>query len=122
MCVLRQPLAETKLLDAEQQAGSEAESQQGEAKRQNKKMSASRSRSPSPAAATPAAKPVGGSGGAGSNNYWPFFVVCLALASQSMAHSVGSTLWPLFVRDQVRSPVIDYRLGRCDFRLFSADL
>ena len=27
-------------------------------------------------------------------------VVCLALASQSLAHSVGSTLWPLFVRDR----------------------
>lgn len=71
------PLADTKLMDAEHQASSEAEhGQQGSA------------------------------GAAGSTSklgkVWlgPFAVVCLALASQSMAHSVGSTLWPLFVRDR----------------------
>jgi MFS family permease len=84
------PLAETKLLDAEHQASSEAEHGQS-----NKEQQRSRARSPSPASPGKAGRIYGDGGWFG-----PFVVVCLALCSQSMAHSVGSTLWPLFVRDR----------------------
>jgi MFS family permease len=71
------PLAETKLEDAQLKASSEAEHGQ----QRNADADASTSN---------------------LAKVWlgPFAVVCLALASQSMAHSVGSTLWPLFVRDR----------------------
>ncbi len=71
------PLAETKVVDAEHKASSEAEHGQ--------QRSTDTDASPTNVA-----------------KVWlgPFAVVCLALGSQSMAHSVGSTLWPLFVRDR----------------------
>ena len=54
-----------------------------------------RGRSPSPARRKPAAKSPRGESTVGQ-----FVVVCGALLSQSVASTVGSTLWPLFVRDR----------------------
>ena len=60
-----------------------------------------RARSPSPARPKPAAAPPQGESTVGQ-----FVVVCGALLSQSVASTVGSTLWPLFVRDRFgRTPL-----------------
>ena len=55
-----------------------------------------RGRSPSPARPKPAAAPPRGP----ESTVGQFVVVCGALLSQSVASTVGSTLWPLFVRDR----------------------